>query len=177
MSIEIRILTGQNAAAYKQLRLRSFTDAPFAFSESYEDEKDKTDSEYAGELMPSGNPYEKFTLGAFSHTNELVGFISFKRDHRTKARHKSMIHAMFVQPHYRNQGIGSLLLRKTIILAQQIAGLEQIHLWVLHALSSAAAFYLKAGFESQGTIVKNDLKIGDIYIDAEYMVLYLNKIS
>jgi hypothetical protein len=42
----------------------------------------------------------------------------------------------------------------------------------LHADTSAAPFYQQLGFESQGK-VNNDLKVGDQYIDAEYMLKYL----
>ena len=59
-----------------------------------------------------------------------------------------------------------------------MSGLEQVHLWVLHSAegSSASVFYNKLGFQSQGPLIRHDLKIGEQYIDAEYMVLYLEGI-
>ena len=51
--------------------------------------------------------------------------------------------------------------------------LEQIHLWILHTDRSASGFYQRLGFIPQGPLVKKDLKVGDQYIDAEYLVLYL----
>ena len=173
-TIEIKVLSEQDAASYKKLRLFSFLESPLTFSESYEDECERSESDYAAELKQYGNPIERFVLGAFANSKELVGIVTFERDQRTKARHKSMIYAMYVHPEHREQGIGHTLLDKTIKLSKEIKGLEQIHLWVLHSGTSATGFYIKAGFETQGTLVKKDLKIGDVYVDAAYMVLYLN---
>lgn len=173
--IDIRFLTEKDASAYKELRLKSYQEAPFAFSESYEDEKDRTENDFSAELKMHGKPAEWFVLGAFSETDKLIGFVKFRRDVRSKARHKSMIHAMYMAPEYRKQGVGHQLISSLIKIAQEINGLEQIHLWVLHDETSASDFYKKCGFESQGTIVKKDLKIKDRYVDAEYMVFYLDK--
>ena len=163
-----------HAKTYRSLRLRSFEESPLAFSESYQDEKLKSVTTFALELEAKGTPIEHFVLGAFTVSDELVGFVTFKRDTRSKARHKSMIHAMYVAPEVRGKSIGKLLMEALFTKVKAIEGLEQIHLWVLHANDiSASDFYKKLGFESQGTAVKKDLKIGDTYIDAEYMVMYL----
>ena len=167
------MLTPDDAGIYRQLRLKSYEVSPFAFSESYADERSRPESDFATELQIKGNPAEWFVLGAFTEQNELAGFVKFRRDERSKARHKAMIHAMYVTPEYRNNRIGKLLIMAVLEHIKQLQGLEQIHLWVLHSDSSASDFYKKCGFESQGTLVKNDLKIGDTYIDAEYMVMYL----
>ena len=171
--MHIRVLTPNDAAAYKQLRLLSLQESPLAFSESLEDEAQKEMETIALELTAIGQPPASFVLGAFSHENELWGFVTFKRDQRSKALHKSMIHALYVTPAQREKKIGAALINTIISYARQLNGLEQIHLWVLYADSSATDFYKKMGFISQGTLVKNDLKIGDIYVDAAYMVLYL----
>ncbi len=85
-----------------------------------------------------------------------------------------MIHAMYVDPGFRRLGIGRQLVKQTLELAIAIVGLEQIHLWVLHADGSAADCYRACGFVSQGAVAKNDLKVGERYVDAEYMVLNLS---
>lgn len=174
MNIQLKLLVEQDVNAYKNLRLKSFQEAPFAFSESYEDEVKKLESEFLEELKILNNPPECYTLGAFSENNELIGFVKFRRDLRSKARHKSMIYALYVDEKHRKQGIAKKLLLEVLQKAQKLSGLEQIHLWVLHADNSVSDFYKKCGFESQGTRVKNDLKINGIYVDAEYMVKYLN---
>ena len=112
-------------------------------------------------------------LGAFTSANELAGFVKFVRDQRSKARHKAMLHAMYVHSDYRGQGVGRILIDTLFEQVQQLKGLEQIHLWTLHAETSAASFYSLCGFQSQG-VVKKDLKIAGRYVDAEYMVYYFS---
>lgn len=174
MDLDIRLLFESDTAAYQELRLKSYKDAPLAFSESYEDEKNKSLNEFKDELTILGSPPESFVLGAFLPNQELIGFVKFRRDLRSKARHKSMIHAMYTDSKYRNHGIGKSLIQNLLKKTALITGLEQIHLWVLHSETTAAGFYIKCGFKSQGTLVKKDLKVGDAYVDAEYMVMYFN---
>ncbi|MEQ9405796.1 MAG: GNAT family N-acetyltransferase [Cyclobacteriaceae bacterium] len=175
MNIAFRLLAKEDASIYKDARLNSYQHDPYAFSESYEDEKGKAASVFAEELIIKGDPPEWFVLGAFSEKNELTGFVKFRRDLRSKARHKSMIHAMYVHPEFRSFGVGKQLVDEAINRARNLNGLEQIHLWVLHSdlSNSASDFYIKCGFERQGPLVKKDLKIGEAYIDAEYMVMHL----
>ena len=165
----IRYLNQDDLNKFYSLRLLSFKESPFAFSESYEDEQIKIPDEYLNEVTSVGSPPEKFTLGAFEQ-KEMIGFVKFRRDHRSKGRHKAMIHAMYVHPDFRQKNVGTLLIENLKAKAKMLDGLEQIHLWVLHAQKSASNFYAKLGFVSQG-IVRKDLKIGDRYIHAEYMVL------
>ena len=173
MKITFRILDTKDTISFKRLRLQSFQESPLAFSESYADEENKTDAHFEAELHMSGSPVENFVLGAFLETNDLIGFVKFRRDTRSKARHKAMLHAMYINPNYRGKSIGKKLVSQLLLNAQLIQGLEQIHLWVLISDSSVIDFYKKCGFESQGAIVKNDLKIGNKYVDAVYMVKHL----
>ena len=171
-----RILKEKDVSLYRQLRLKSYQTDPLSFSESYEDEVNKTDDDFITELQTIGDPPEWFVLGMFTELEELIGFVKFRRDMRSKARHKAMIHAMYIDPEFRNKGWGEKLMTALLEKAEKMEGLQQVHLWVLHAAgaASAASFYKDCGFESQGTRVKNDLKINDQYVDAEYMVMYLN---
>ena len=172
--ITFRILEAEDTEAYRQLRLLSFREAPLAFSESYEDERKRSLASFSEELKVTGTPPESFVLGAFDTQAKLVGFVKFRRDQRSKARHKSMIHAMYVDPAFRGYDIGRMIIEQIINRAREMTGLEQIHLWVLHAEGkSAAHFYKKCGFVGQGPLVKKDLKFKDTYIDAEYMLMYL----
>jgi RimJ/RimL family protein N-acetyltransferase len=175
MKISIRLLGGADTLSFKRIRLQSLQESPLAFSESYEDEANKTDAEFEAELKTIGSPAESFVLGTFSEASELIGFVKFRRDIRSKARHKAMLHGMYLNPNYRGKGIGKRLLEQMLQYAMLIEGLEQIHLWVLISDNSVVDFYKKCCFENQGTVVKQDLKIGYTYVDAMYMVHYLNK--
>ena len=170
---EIRILDARDTNDYQALRLESFKESPYAFSESYEDEVKRSLEDFKAEIKAEGTPPEQFVLGVIKEKNSLIGFVKFRRDKRTKARHKSMIHAMYISSQYRNLQLGEQLIQELIKRAKALEGLEQIHLWVLHSSTSASNFYKRCGFVSQGTYVKQDLKIGNDYVDAEYMVMYL----
>lgn len=174
MKFQLRLLQQAEAQAYRELRLQSYLEDPFAFSGSYNDEYDKSVEDFQEELLVKGDPPEWFVLGAYE-SDRLIGFVKFQRDERSKAIHKSMVHAMFVDPAYRKQQVGKMLIDELIERAKKMEGLEQIHLWVLHSEHSISAsnFYKKCGFESQGPVVKKDLKVDGYYIDAEYMVMYL----
>ena len=171
--VTIRLLQAADAADFRQLRLLSFQESPLGFSESYEDESQRPLSDFEEEIIPIESPPTYYVLGAFLK-DQLVGFVKFKRDRRSKALHKSMVHAMYTKPELRNRGIGKLLMEEVIRRAEAMPGLEQIHLWVLHTDRSASGFYQRLGFVPQGPMVKKDLKVGDQYIDAEYLVLYFH---
>jgi len=172
--VHIRKIGPEDENAYRDLRLLSYQEASFAFSESYEDECKKPVSLFVAELTAVGYPEEYFILGAFSESKELMGFVKVRRDQRSKARHKSMIHAMYVASQYRKSGVGQQLIDYLLEICIGMPGLEQIHLWVLyHNDQSAAPFYQGLGFKLQGPVVKKDLKVGSEYIDAGYMVKYL----
>ncbi len=162
----IRKLIQTDSEAYRSLRLEAFQVSAESFSESFEDENDMP-LEYFQVLM--GFAEEHFTLGAFVN-GRLVGAATFKRDRRSKARHKSSLHTMYVSPSQRGRGIAQALLKEILIEAQSMRGLEQIHLWVLNPEESAAKrIYARAGFQTQGAAVKKDLIIGGKYVDAEYL--------
>ncbi|MEL7424868.1 MAG: GNAT family N-acetyltransferase [Bacteroidota bacterium] len=173
MPVTYRLLHNEDAETYRALRLQSYQEDPLAFSESFADEQTRPLTSFQEELHLLGKPEEWFVLGAFIEEH-LIGFVKFRRDQRSKARHKSMVHAMYVDPTYRKRGVGKALMENLIGRARALPGLEQIHLWVLHANGKTAAhFYQNMGFQRQGPLVKDDLKWQDQYIDAEYMVLRL----
>ncbi len=170
----IRQLKAEDAEAFQNLKLSGLKEAPFAFSDSYEDEKNKSQSFFLEEFSQFIGHPERFVLGAFDLEEQLKGYVIFKRDQRSNARHKSMIHNMYVHTDLRTKGAGRALLNAVMDRGSRMAGLEQIHLWVLHSDQSASGFYKKMGFISQGPLVKKDQKIQGRYVDAEYMVYFFS---
>lgn len=171
--MNFRFLTQYDLFDYKKLKCYGLIESKFAFSDSYEDEVNRPYLDYLQELEIIGNPADTFVLGAFTQTDELIAFVRFKRDRRLKALHKAMVHSLYVNPNFRNQGIAKKMMLELFRITSTIVGLEQIHLWVLISETSVLDFYEKLGFESQGAVVKNDLKFDKRYVDAVYMVKYL----
>lgn len=158
---------------YAKLRLLSLKESPLAFSDSYEDELKRNSQDYQMEIEPLFGLAESFILGCFTPGNSMVGFVKFVRDKRTKARHKAYLHSLYMKPEFRGKGFGKQLIRELFEAISPLDDLEQIHLWVLISETSAVEFYQSCGFRNQGTLVQNDLKIGQQYVDAMYMVKYL----
>ena len=94
MNVEIQLLTSRYLTEYRELRLKSYRRSPLSFSESYEDEKHRGIKEFEKDIIYTEDPPESFVLGAFMDVDHLIGFVTFKRDLRSKARHKGMVHAM-----------------------------------------------------------------------------------
>ena len=170
----LRKLIKSDCGAYKDLRLLAFQESSSSFSESFEDEHLQALDFFQAHM---GDDVEHFSVGCFMGTSQLVAVATLKRDKRQKARHKSYIHTMYVAPEFRGKGIAEGILNSLIQSARSMFALEQIHLWVLNPETSPAKkLYLKAGFVSQGAVVRNDLKIKGKYVDAEYMTLSIKTI-
>ena len=172
--MKIRFLKDKDAFSYRELRVSSLIESPFAFSDSYYDQKNKTLSDFQLEIKKKGNPLESFTLGAFSK-GKLVGFVKFKRDHRTKARHRASLYSLYVEPTYRGQGIAKKLILELFIKIEYMNELKQLQLSTIISKNDLRTFYQSFGFQILGGIIKKDLMIENQYVDAIYMVKHLKK--
>ncbi|MES2761900.1 MAG: GNAT family N-acetyltransferase [Bacteroidota bacterium] len=171
--MNIRFLTAADSSAYKALRLNALQESPFAFSDSYEDQANKTDLDFVHEIVRIGSPLESFALGAFSETNDLVGFVKFKRDQRTKARHRASLHSLYVTPALRGTGIAHKLMIELLKNIEPLQGIEQLQLSNIVSHNSLVDFYQKYGFQILGGLLEKDLIIEGKYVDAVYMVKHL----
>lgn len=172
----IRFLNAGDVEAYRALRLSSLTESPFAFSDSFEDQVFKTEEDFQREIEQQGSPLEAFALGAFTEAHELIGFVKFKRDRRTKARHRASLLSLYVEPKQRGKGIAKQLVQELVDIAGSVPGLEQVQLSSIISETSPIAFYEALGFEILGGIIKKDLIINGRYVDAVYMVKHLNQL-
>ena len=135
-----KLLAEEDWKSYRALRHYCLRESPYAFSTSIFDEINRSEKEYCQELAHVGDPAESFVMGLF-HQNALIGFLRFVRDARQIARHKGMLHTMYISDQYRNRGLGRVLMDGLLSHLQTIKGLNQIHLWVLLGKSSASQFY------------------------------------
>uniref|UniRef100_UPI00201C8D36 GNAT family N-acetyltransferase n=1 Tax=Bacillus cereus TaxID=1396 RepID=UPI00201C8D36 len=72
----------------------------------------------------------------------------------------------------RGPGLGKHLMLAVINQAKVLAVVEQIDLTVVSSNDSAKGLYKSLGFQVFGT-EKRALKIGQQYVDEDYMVLYI----
>lgn len=166
----IRRLVASDALAFWQTRNAGLKEFPDAFTTSYEEGVATPPEKLAKRL---GGDNDDFVLGALANDGTLLGYAGFKREDRTKQRHKGKVEGMYVTPAARGTGLGKRLLLTLIAEARAMSGLEQIWLTVTASNDGARNLYLNAGFVSFGVELRA-LKVGSDYFDKEFMVLSLS---
>jgi ribosomal protein S18 acetylase RimI-like enzyme len=167
--VEIRVLTADDVEAYWQCRLEALERDPAAFSSSVEDHLKLSRDEIRRRLTV--DPTSNFVLGVFVD-GKLLGTAGFVRETQPKSRHKGRIWGVYLNTELRGQGIGRRLLQTVLERAGEVEGVEQILISVTSTQAAAVALYRSLGFVPWGH-EERALKIGDRYIDEEYMVLQL----
>jgi ribosomal protein S18 acetylase RimI-like enzyme len=168
---DIRLLTPNDAAAFRDIRLRALREEPTAFTSSREEFSHQTLDKIAARFR--SDPAEHFMLGAFQD-GKLVGLCGFYREAMLKQRHKGNIISMYVTPEARGQGISRALMNDVIRRAREIAGVEQLLLGVMTTQIAARKLYESLGFVVFGREARA-VKVDDNYYDEEFMVLDLRE--
>ena len=164
MTIKV-IIEKNDIKAYYDLLGKAITDEPQFFRVSPID--------IEGEVFPTKNNFENFTLGAFSDDGELLGTAGFKRDIFVKLQHKGLIFRMYVSEKAKGQGLGRKLLKACVDRATLGEGLRQIYLTVVTANHRAKNLYLSEGFEIFST-ERNSIQMAENeYVDEDSMIKYL----
>jgi ribosomal protein S18 acetylase RimI-like enzyme len=169
--MEIRLLGADDASAYWNFRLEALERELEAFSTSAAEHRAVSLQDVKSRLGP--DPENFFVVGAFE-ADRLVGTAGFYREKGPKTRHKGRIWGVYVTSQVRGQGAGRALMRALLQRASSIEGIEQIELSVATTQAAAAGLYRSLGFESFGREPRA-LRIGDRYVDEEYMVLFVDR--
>ncbi len=164
---DLRFLTGDDAAEWSRLRLESLRSDPAAFSASEEEHQALSIDEIRRRL--GSGTTDSFVVGAFEN-RQLMGMAGFHRETGLKSRHKGRVWGVYVTAAARGTGIGRRLLETLLKRASKIAGLDRILISVTTTQVAATSLYRSLGFVPFGREPKA-LKLGDRFIDEEYMVL------
>ncbi|SDX49737.1 Protein N-acetyltransferase, RimJ/RimL family [Marininema mesophilum] len=167
----IRKLKPTDAAAYREIRLRSLREHPEAFASDVEDSEAYNEdlSRFADQLQERPG---QFLLGAIAQDGLLKGIAGLVQYDKKKLMHKGMLWGMYVAPEIRGHGMGRRLVDSVIEEARQIANLEQIYLCVVSDNHVAKGLYERIGFTTFGR-EPHAMKLGGQYLDEEHMVLFL----
>ncbi len=169
-SMELRLLTPDDAEAWWQLRLEALSNDLASFADSAEEHLTTT-IESTRVRLGAGTALG-FVLGMFEDT-KLAATAGFYRYSHLKERHKGHIWGVYVRPESRGKGVARVLMQEIIRRARAMDGIEQI-LIVASAHLSARKLYESLGFQAYG-VEPRSLKIGTEYVDDVLMVLYLDK--
>lgn len=142
----VRILTPDDAASFRSLRVAGLQQAPAFFSSSYEDEQDRPDDEWKTHLIATE---DNAVFGAFYH-NRLVGIAGVRRSETRKYRHKAYLWGVYVDPDSRGTGVGKTLLSEAIGFARNMRGVTQLNLTVTADNPVAIRVYESLGFDAFG---------------------------
>lgn len=168
-TVDIRVLSPQDAAAFHELRLLAFQESPTAFGASESEAKALSLEEVARRLQ-SDEANGTFTLGAFEK-HRLIGLTGVLRQTHIKYRHKANMWGVYVVAEWRGHGVGARLVDEAIMRARR-TDLLQIVLAVTVTGKEARALYLSRGFEVFG-LEKESLGWNGVYYDTEHMQMFL----
>lgn len=165
----VRLLTAEDAAQYRRVRLQALAEHPEAFGSSAEDFAVQPLESVAERLA---NQTERFSLFGVFVGDELVGLVGFGRDNGLKVRHRGGIYQMYVSPEQRGRGLGWQLLEYAVDYARQLPGLEEINLAVTVGNDPARRLYERFGFAFSHREPRY-IKFDGRYYDIDWMTLRL----
>jgi ribosomal protein S18 acetylase RimI-like enzyme len=163
MTAEIRLLTPDDAALYRDIRLEGLQRDPDAFSATFAHESAMDLSSFA-ERIVKGNVFGAFGGG------ELRGVAGYWPQDGAKENHKAHLWGMYVRASARRLRLGERLI--AAVVEHATGRVELLQLGVGSTNEAALRLYTKAGFAEYGREMKA-LKQDTGYIDEILMVRFL----
>ena len=159
----VRLLSSEDAASYRNLRLDGLRAHPEAFGASWEEEAARPLAWFADKLSANA-----IFGGERADVVGLSGVVGFYVLDAMKQRHKGVLWGMFVRSEARGAGLGLSLVTCALEHAQQTV--EEVRLTVVATNTAARNLYERVGFTQYG-LERRALKIGEHYHDEVLMAL------
>ena len=160
MTATIRLLTADDAADFRDMRLAALKAHPEAFGADYDEESKRSLTDHMDRLE------RDHFFGAFDD-DKLVGLIGLILYDGAKMQHSGKIISMYVAPSHRGRKIGRALVETVCTAAKE--RVEQLYLCCVTTNENAKKLYDSCGFLTYGTEPRI-MKIGDTYYDEYLMV-------
>jgi GNAT superfamily N-acetyltransferase len=139
VEIRLRQLDEEDWATYRRVRLEALREAPYAFGSTLAREQERPEAEWR-RVVASRVRFVAESGGA------VVGTVSCGDGESTGV---AALTAMWVDPGFRRQGIGALLLQRVIEWVRE-NGYGKVVLWVVDGNDSAERLYERHGFRRTG---------------------------
>jgi len=169
----IRKLKPHESAVYREVRLACLKNVPQFFGSTYEEEV--LNPKFMFETFIETDSPDHVMFGAFDQ-ERLIGITGFNRMARQRAMHRGEIVQVYVDSNYRGQNIGERLIRQALDYGFHLEGIEQVQLSVIANNQTAIRLYEKLGFKTFG-VQSRYFKVGDSYLDQQFMQLFKNDYS
>ncbi len=170
--MNIRKLTADDAAAFREIRVEMCGTHPEAFAQTPGEVAEMSEDQCREWWAPSDAFPEKFVLAAFEG-ERIVGTAAFRREEMLKERHRAFVWSVYVRSDARGKGISKLLMKQIIDEARLMEGLEILSLAVSLTQTGARTLYTSLGFFTTGLILHGYKLPDGRYIDHEEMMLWL----
>ncbi|MGR3493119.1 MAG: GNAT family N-acetyltransferase [Shimia sp.] len=152
MSLTTRILTPEDAAAWRDLRIEGCRLFPLAFLPTEAEARAITPDQAAA--MMAGGAY----LGLFAE--RLIGFSGLRQGTLERTRHNGDLGPFYVTPAHHASGAAAALMEATVAHAKA-KGITRLELHVDTGNPRAIAFYRRHGFSEAARIT------GAVQVDGE----------
>src|SRR5687768_17121850 len=168
----IRQLGRNDRDAYFSFRLTALETHPQAFATSAEEWRAAPPDKIDNLLLASETDVDPI-LGVFTSASALVGSVGLSRESRAAVQHKASLVALYVDPAWRQQGIGTQLVTQTLHRARQLPGLTFVRLVVDSENTAAVRLFTQLGFLTYGR-EPQARRVQEDYYDQSYMLCFLH---
>lgn len=169
-AFEIRLLGTEDAADLRRLRLQALQQHPEFFGADYEDEARLSVADFATRMpKPPGGLFGAFAPGA----TDLLASVALVVPAGRKQRHRGHVYGLYVDPAWRNRGLGRALMHALVRHAREYARLRVLLLGVTAPNTAARSLYVGLGFRPYG-VEPRALQLGSRLIDEDLLAMALD---
>jgi ribosomal protein S18 acetylase RimI-like enzyme len=163
--LKIEILGPEQWQEYREIRLKALKTDPIAFGASYEQEIKFSEQEIKQKLSGENKKIYIAKLG-----DKIVALAVSTLEKPEHVEHLAKLHAIFTDPGFRKQGIGSRLLERVLKDLHQNPITSRVILSVNSEQEGARKLYEKFGFTQFG-LGRKEMKVKGKYYDQIQMEL------